>query len=84
MDRPVALTTPTVTVFLKFPSGEPIAIAVSPGLSKSEFPSVATAGTFPFVFNTAISEYGSVPTIAALCWVPSAKMMLTSCVPSTT
>ena len=40
--RPVALTTPTVTV-LSSPKGLPIAIAHSPTRSVSEFPSVATA-----------------------------------------
>ena len=66
MGRSVALTTPTVTEFLKSPSGEPIAITDSPGLSRSEFPSVTVAGTVPSVFRTAISEYGSVPMMIAL------------------
>src|SRR5712691_7519469 len=62
-DRPVALTTPTVTVWSS-PNGLPIAIAHSPTRSLSESPSVATvSGVVGSKRMTARSVFASVPTI---------------------
>ena len=59
--RPVALTTPTVTVFLKSPSGDPMAMTLSPGRNTSEFPNSAIPGKGGDTCNTAISENVSAP-----------------------
>ena len=59
-------TMPSVTVPVR-PRGEPIATAVSPTFSLPESP--RTAGTSPepfWIFTTARSDSGSVPTILAL------------------
>jgi hypothetical protein len=61
-----------------------MAITDSPGLSTSELPSFATAGTLASVFSTAMSLYWSVPTMVAFSWVPFERTMFTPFVPSTT
>src|SRR4030042_623740 len=61
IERSVALITPTVTVLTNSPSGEPMAITVSPDFSSSELPQGATAGTSPSTLTTARSANGSTP-----------------------
>lgn len=65
-DRPVALTTPTVSVWSR-PKGFPMAMAHSPTRSASEFPSLATGRSFLVSTRiTARSVLGSAPTTLPL------------------
>ena len=82
--RPVALTTPTVTVWSS-PNGLPIAIAHSPTRSASELPSVATrtsAGASNLMIAMSVLE--SEPTMRPRNSCLSARRTVTASAPFTT
>ena len=83
-DRPVALTTPAVTVCSK-PSGLPMAIASCPGLMVFESCSSSDgAEKCPSVRITAISVSGSSPTMRAAARWPSGNETSIALAPLTT
>src|SRR4030042_6080757 len=81
--RPLALTTPTVTVCSK-PKGLPMAMAHSPTSSLSETPQMATGRSFDLIWRTARSVLGSWPFTVAVNSLPSFSCTLTLSAPSTT
>ena len=85
IDRPTALTTPTVTVGPpSSPSGWPIAMTVSPTSSLPESPRVATGKLLPSILTTARSVTGSAPTSLPGNVRPSGRVTRICCAPSTT
>ena len=68
--RPTPLTTPEVTVDSK-PDGLPMATASWPTTGASPLSNVAAGRSSRFTFITAISVFGSVPTIFAFSMVPA-------------
>ena len=83
LERPVALMIPVVTV-LSNPRGLPIAIAHSPGLSRSELPKATAGKLFASILTTATSVTGSLPKTLPWYLRPSLSITDTVSAPSTT
>jgi hypothetical protein len=82
-ERPLALTTPAVTVFSK-PKGAPMASTHSPTRRLSVLPSVTTGRLAALIFSTAMSVLGSVPSTLALNSRRSVSLTTTSVASFTT
>ena len=81
--RPLALTTPTVTVWLSS-NGLPMAITHSPTSRASELPRGSTGRLLPSILMMATSDCGSVPTTLAVNSRWSARRTVIFSAPSTT
>ena len=82
-ERPLALTTPAVTLFSK-PNGEPMAITHSPGISAWLLPSGKVGRPVALILITATSVLSSRPSTLALNSRRSVSFTVTSWAPRTT